>query len=164
MQKLVSTGKTRAIGVSNYSISEIKAILPYTDNIPISCNQVEVHPWLPNNELISFMKEHDILTTCYSPFAGQRSESEMLTKDPTVIKIAEKNGMDVGQCLQSWAVQRGTIPLGKSATESRIRTNLAVKELSLEDMKTLDDLEILDGTGRTVGTGSKSWGVDVYPN
>lgn len=161
MQKIVATGKTRAVGVSNFSISDIKAILPYTQDIPIACNQVEVHPWLPNNELISFAKEHDILTTCYSPFAGQKSDGETLIKDPTVIKIAEKNGMDVGQCLQSWAVQRGTVPLGKSATESRIKTNLAVKKLSAEDMKTLDNLAIPDGEGRTI---KASMGVNMFSN
>lgn len=84
-----------------------------------------------------------------------------MIKDPTVIKIAEKNGMDVGQCLQSWAVQRGTVPLGKSATESRIKTNLAVKKLSPEDMKALDDLEIPHGQGRTI---KASWGVNMFSN
>ena len=117
MKKLVPTGKTRAIGVSNFSISELKDILPYAKDIPISCNQIEVHPWLPNIKLIEFMKEHDILATCYSPFAGQKADGETLLKDPTINKLAEKNGMDVGQLLQSWAVGRGTVPLGKSQNE-----------------------------------------------
>lgn len=161
MQKLVSTGKTRAVGVSNFSIDAIKALLPYTQDVPISCNQVEVHPWLPNNELIEFCKEHDILTTCYSPFAGQKSDGATLIQDATVKRIAEKNGMDVGQCLQSWAVQRGTVPLGKSATESRIKTNLAIRELSSEDVKALDDLEIPDGQGRTIATDG-FFGVKIF--
>jgi diketogulonate reductase-like aldo/keto reductase len=117
LKRLVSTGKTRAVGVSNFSIGDLKEILPYADDVPISCNQVEVHPWLPNNELISFMREHDILATCYSPFAGQKSDGKTLINDPAVVKLAEENAVDVGQLLQSWAVQRGTIPLGKSQTE-----------------------------------------------
>lgn len=161
MQKLVSTGKTRAVGVSNFSISDLKAILPYAQDIPISCNQVEAHPWLPNNELIQFSKEHGILTTCYSPFAGQKADGETLIHNATVKQIAQKNGMDVGQCLQSWAVQRGTVPLGKSATEARIKTNLAVKPLSAEDVKVLDDLAVPDGKGRTVAVGTL-WGVDFF--
>ncbi|KAK5044496.1 hypothetical protein LTR84_010707 [Exophiala bonariae] len=161
MQKLVSTGKTRAVGVSNFSIEDIKAILPYAKDVPISCNQVEAHPWLPNNELIQFGKEHGILTTCYSPFAGQKSDGATLLQDDTVKRIAEKNGMDVGQCLQSWAVQRGTVPLGKSATEARIKTNLAVKELPAEDVKALDELEIPDGKGRTVAAGG-AFGVTIF--
>lgn len=163
MQKLVSKGKTRAVGVSNFSISDIKAILPYTQDIPVSCNQIEVHPWLPNNAIIEFGKAHGILTTCYSPFAGQKADGKTLIKDPTVQRIAEKNDMDVGQCLQSWAVQRSTVPLGKSQTEARIKSNLSVRKLSSEDMKALDDLEIPDGQGRTIGT-TKPWGVNLFSN
>lgn len=163
MQELVSSGKTRAVGVSNFAISDLKEIIPHAKDIPISCNQVEVHPWLPNNDLIEFSKKHDILTTCYSPFAGQKDDGATLLQDQTVNKIAEKNGMGVGQCLQSWAVQRGTIPLGKSATESRIKANLDVKKLSTEDMKALDDLEIADGKGRTIGF-KREWGVNLFSN
>lgn len=163
MQKLVATGKTKSVGVSNFSISDIEAILPHAKDIPISCNQVEVHPWLPNTKLIEFSKKHDILTTCYSPFAGQKDDGQTLLQDPTVKKLAEKNDMGVGQLLGSWAVQRGTVPLGKSATESRIKANLAVKKLSEEDIKALDELEIPDGKGRTVGT-KKAWGVNFYSN
>ncbi|KAK0114606.1 hypothetical protein ONS95_014091 [Cadophora gregata] len=115
MEKLVLNGKTRAIGVSNFSISDLRDIIPHAE-IPISCNQVEVHPWLPNTELINFSKEHGILTTCFSPFAGQKADGSTLLKDPAVLKLATRNEMDVGQLLQSWAVQRGTVPLGKSST------------------------------------------------
>ncbi|EXJ63469.1 uncharacterized protein A1O5_11518 [Cladophialophora psammophila CBS 110553] len=163
MQRLVSTGKTRAVGVSNFSISEVKEILSYAEDVPISCNQVEVHPWLPNNELIDFMKAHGILVTCYSPFAGQKADGETLLKDPMVKKIAEKNSMDVGQLLQSWAVQRGTVPLGKSQTEARIKSNLAVRELSPDDMKALDALEIPNGKGRTIDY-TDEWGVNLFTN
>jgi len=163
LQKLVSTGKTRAVGVSNFSISELKDILPYAKEVPIACNQVEIHPWLPNTELVNFMKEHDILATAYSPFAGQKADGQTLIKDATVKKIAEKNGMDVGQCLQSWAVTRGTVPLGKSQTESRIKSNLDVKKLSPEDMKALDALEVPDGKGRTVDF-SDAWGLALFSN
>lgn len=117
LKGLVSTGKTRAVGVSNFSISDLKEILPYAEDVPISCNQVEAHPWLPNNELISFMREHDILASAWSPFAGQKADGKTLLTDPSVKQLAEKTGLDVGQLLQSWAVQRGTVPLGKSQTE-----------------------------------------------
>src|ERR1700761_141446 len=99
MQRLVSTGITRAIGVSNFSIAELKEIIPYASDVPISCNQVEVHPWLPQTELVTFMKQHDILTTCSSPFAGQKADGATLLKDPTIMDIARKNNMDGGQLL-----------------------------------------------------------------
>jgi len=145
MQKLVSTGKTRAVGISNFSITDIKALLPHQDEVPISCNQIEVHPWFPQTQLIEFHKEHNILTTCYSPFAGQKKDGATLVKDETVQRLAKESGLEEGQLLQSWAVQRRTIPLGKSATESRIKSNLNVQKLSDEHIKALDQLEIPNG-------------------
>lgn len=151
MKALVKKGKTRTIGVSNFSITEIRDVLPEAKDIPISCNQIEVHPWLPNNELIAFGNEHGILTTCYSPFAGQKEDGATLLKDEKVLDLAKKNGMDVGQLLQSWAVQRGTVPLGKSSTPSRIKSNLAIRKLDEVDMKALDALAKPGDSGRTCG-------------
>jgi diketogulonate reductase-like aldo/keto reductase len=151
MKDLVKKGKTRTIGVSNFSIADLKDVLPEAKDIPISCNQIEVHPWLPQNELIAFGNEHGILTTCYSPFAGQQKDGATLIKDETVIKLAKKNDMDVGQLLQSWAVGRGTLPLGKSSTPSRIKANLDIRKLSDEDTKALDALAQPGDKGRTNG-------------
>ena len=114
MKQLVQEGKARAIGVSNFDIADLKALLPHAQDVPISVNQVEVHPWFPNQELIDFGNENGIVTSCFSPFAGQIAGGKTLIHDPTVKKLAEKNNMGVGQLLQSWAVQRGTVPLGKS--------------------------------------------------
>lgn len=163
MQELVKKGKARATGLSNFSITELQAVIPYAKDIPISCNQIEVHPWLPQDALVKFAMDNDILITCYSPFAGQKADGATLLKDATVLKLAEKNGMDVGQMLQSWAVQRGTLPLGKSATASRIQSNLDIKKLSEEDMTILSSMEIPDGKGRTVDF-NDAWGVALFTN
>lgn len=163
MQETVRKGKTRTVGVSNFSISELEELLPHEADIPISCNQIEVHPWLPQNPLIDFGKKHGILTTCYSPFAGQKADGATLLKDPQVNELAEKNGMDVGQLLQSWAVQRGTVPLGKSATPARIRSNLEVRRLGDGDVKVLDGLGLRGDEGRTVDNGPE-WGVPFFRN
>lgn len=71
--------------------------------------------------------------------------------------------MDVGQLLQSWAVQRGTVPLGKSSTPARIRSNLAVRRLSEKDMGELGAMGIPGGKGRTVDF-TEAWGVPLYQN
>ncbi|KXT18220.1 hypothetical protein AC579_2887 [Pseudocercospora musae] len=161
MQELVRKGKARAIGVSNFSISDIEVLLDESRDIPISCNQVEVHPWLPQTELIEYCKKHNILVSCYSPFAGQKSDGKTLIKDNKVVELAKKNGMDAGQLLQSWAVQRGTVPLGKSQTPARIKSNLDVKKLSEEDVKTLDALAIPSDEGRTVN-GHLMFGLPLF--
>jgi len=163
LQETVRKGKSRAVGVSNFSITEMKELLPHQGNIPLSCNQVEVHPWLPQNELVEFAKQHEIIITCYSPFAGQKADGATLLKDAKVNGLAEKNDMDVGQLLQSWAVQRGTVPLGKSATPCRIKTNLDVRKLSGEDMEEINQLALPNEEGRTVNFNDK-WGVPLFKN
>lgn len=165
MQELVRKGKTKAVGLSNFSMGDIQDILLHEADVPISCNQIEVHPWLPQNQLIAFARANGILTTCYSPFAGQKKgqnpgDAPGLLQEDKVVALAEKTGMEVGQLLQSWAVQRNTVPLGKSATPARIRSNLAVRKLETADMEVLDALEVLDEQGRTAGT--MLWGLRFY--
>jgi len=195
MQALVESGKCRAIGVSNFSITQLDEILssyPQSSttsnssstsestatatktnpNIPLSCNQIEAHPYLPNTPLLDYMRKHSILASAYSPFAGQAAfPSPWLTKPsnpqplllehPTVKSLAQKNKTGVGQLLQSWAVQRGTIPLGKSQDEARIKANLDVRRLSEEDVRALDALEVPDEAGRTIDYGPY-WGVKFF--
>jgi len=114
MKELVKKGKARSIGVSNFDIADLKALLPHAQDVPISVNQLEVHPWFPNTELINFCRENGIVVSCFSPFAGQKADGKTLIHDPTVQQLAKKNEMGIGQLLQSWAVQRGTVPVGKS--------------------------------------------------
>ena len=115
LQRLVGTGKLRAVGVSNFNIEQLQEVLSVKGDVPVSCNQIEGHPWLPNTDLINFMKKQGILATMYSPFAPSK-KPPFLLEDAEVKRLAEKNQMGMGQLLQSWAVQRGTIPLGKSQT------------------------------------------------
>ncbi|KAK5127513.1 hypothetical protein LTR85_006852 [Meristemomyces frigidus] len=161
MQETVRKGKARSVGVSNFSITELEELLPHENDVPLSCNQIEVHPWLPQTELVDFGWKHDILITCYSPFAGQKEDGATLLKDAKVNELAKKNDMDVGQLLQSWAVQRGTVPLGKSATPARIKSNLNIRKLSDKDVKALDDLALPNEEGRTVDP-SAEWDLPLY--
>ena len=125
MQRLViETDKVRAVGTSNFNIEQLQEVLLAEGDVPVSCNQIEAHPWLPNSDLIAFMRDHAILATAYSPFAPKSTPGPTLLEDPGVKRLAEKNGMGLGQLLQSWAVQRGTIPLGKSQTPGE--SNLAM--------------------------------------
>lgn len=157
MKSLVRAGKCRAIGVSNFERVHLEEILPYAshEDIPISCNQIEAHPWYPNVELIEFLHKEGILPTIYSPFAPKTfmvksgvvegcefaPNGVTLLQEPVVKEIASSNGMDVGQVLQSWAVQRGTVPLAKSRSKTRIASNMKVRRLSKEDVALLDSLK-----------------------
>ena len=114
MQSLVSSGKARAIGVSNFNIQQLEEVISFGGVVPLSCNQVEAHPWFQNSGLLRFMDSQHILGIVFCPFAGQQADGNTLVKDPQVQAMAKRCHMGVGQLLQSWAVQRGTIPIGKS--------------------------------------------------
>ena len=72
-------------------IADLKVLLPHAQDIPISANQVEVHPWFPQKKLIAFHNAHGIVTTCFSPFAGQKADGRTLIHDPTVQTLAKKS-------------------------------------------------------------------------
>lgn len=135
LKQLVKKGKARSIGVSNFGIADLKALLPHAQDVPISLNQVEAHPWFPNQELKDFCDENGILMTCFSPFAGQKADGKTLIHDPTVKQLATKNGIGIGQLLQSWAVQRGTVPLGKSGNPGKSPVESTETSLSNSSMQ-----------------------------
>lgn len=127
MQRLIATGKVRAVGVSNFNIAQLQEIISAGGAVPVSCNQVEAHPWFPNTKLLQFMQEAEIMPTVYCPFARSTRGGISLVEDPLVVRLAKKNEMGVGQLLQSWAVQRGTIPLGKSQTPGQKPLSLLIQ-------------------------------------
>ncbi|KAG7002086.1 IMP-specific 5'-nucleotidase 1 [Physcia stellaris] len=97
MQRLVGTRKVRAVGVSNFSIAQLQEIISVGGSVPVSCNQVEAHPYFPNTRLLDFMKEKGILRVVYCPFAGQKKDGVPLLQDPLVLRLSEKNEMAAGQ-------------------------------------------------------------------
>jgi len=97
LKELYRSGKARSIGVSNFGIADLKALLPHAQDIPIAVNQVEAHPWFPNHDLVDFCRENGILISCFSPFAGQKADGKTLIHEPTVQRLAKKNDMGVGQ-------------------------------------------------------------------
>jgi glycerol 2-dehydrogenase (NADP+) len=160
MEDIYRQGKAKSLGVSNFSINNLEKLLPHVSpDIPLTVNQVEAHPWLPNTELIEYCKSRDIQVQTFSPLGGRLREGrERLVEDSTVRVIAEKRGFAIGQLLQSWAVQRGTIPLGRSTVRERVASNFAVAILSDEEMKALDDLD-RGPKGRTV---NPDWGWKIF--
>jgi L-glyceraldehyde reductase len=98
-------------------------LLKKTDTVPV-VNQIEAHPYLQQQELFDFCKKNNILIEAYSPLGNNQTGEPRTVDDPKVHEIAKKLGKDGGQLLASWGVQRGTVVLPKSVTESRIKSNL----------------------------------------
>jgi len=137
MQKLPSS-KAKAIGVSNCSIPFLEALLADkgTTTTP-AVNQVELHPYLPQYELLDYCKSKGIILTAYSPLGSTDSP---LLKDEEVKKIADKHKLGPGNVLISWQVKRGVSVLPKSVTPKRVEDNFIKCELDEEDMNTLNNL------------------------
>lgn len=126
MVKLQETGKVRALGVSNFGIPLLEALLAKTSVVP-AVNQVELHPIFPSVALRKYSTKHGILLTAYSPI-GQPAAGTVspLLTDEDVVRIAEKHGATPAQVALSWGVQNGIVVVPKSENEERMKTNITV--------------------------------------
>lgn len=137
MEKLVESGRAKHIGVSNFSITNLQIILKDCTIRP-AVNQVELHPYLPQHELLAFCRENNIHVTAYAPL-GSYGEPRVL-EDATLQAIATKNNTDTAHVVLAWGQQRGCSVIPKSSTDHRIRSNYQDIELSPEDMLAIDNL------------------------
>ena len=137
MVNLLREGKARAIGVSNFSIDDLKQILNDSDVLP-AVNQVEFHPFLYQTDLLSFCERNSIQLEAYSPLTRGRRLNH-----PTIVNIAKKyDNKTPAQILIRWSLQHNLVVIPKSIHEERILENSQVFdfELRTEDMKFLDSL------------------------
>jgi 2,5-diketo-D-gluconate reductase A len=125
--RLRDEGRARSIGVSNFQIPHLERIIAETGVVPV-INQVERHPWLPQNDLRAFHEQHGIVTEAWSPLGRGR-----LMKEPVLVRIADKHGVSTAQVLVRWNVQQGVVVLPKSVTPSRIASNIDVEAFTLDD-------------------------------
>lgn len=148
MQPLVKKGKARAIGVSNFSVKNLKKLLADSRvQIVPAANQVELHPYLPQPKLFEYAKLQNIILEAYSPLGSTNSP---LFEDKGLIALSEKYNVSPANIMISWAVWRGTVVLPKSVTPSRIESNYKVVELSDQDGKAIDAISKSLGTKRIV--------------
>ena len=143
-------GLIRHAGVSNFSIKKLEDLKTKTDDFP-EMNQVELHPYLQQQELLEYGKENDMLITAYSPLGSSdrpdmmKSEDEPALLDNEVIAaIAEKHQATPAQVLIKWAVERDTIVIPKSTNPGRIKENLESADVDLdsEDHSKIEELDI----------------------
>lgn len=157
LQKLVGGGKVKAIGVSNFTLAKLKRLLADKDvTVTPAVNQIEAHPLLPQEELTQYLRDNGILVESYSPLGSTNSP---LFKNEAIVAIAEKNKVEPAQVLVSWAVQRGTVVLPKSVTDSRIISNVKTFTLSDEDFAELNGLSEKYGVVRTCAPGFNDFSV-----
>ena len=137
-------GLVKHLGVSNFSIKKLQDLLSKTDEQP-EMNQVELHPFLPQDELVKFCHDNNINVTAYSPLgSGDRSAAmkaanePSLLQEPTIMEIAKKHEASPAQVLIKWAVDRNTAVIPKSTSKDHIISNLKSAELQLDDQDKKD--------------------------
>lgn len=158
MEELVGEGVCRHIGVSNFSISKLKGLVAQARITP-EMNQIEMHPYLQQPEMLEFCSNHGIHLTAYSPLGspdrphGMKEDDEpVLLEDPAITRIAGRLGATPAQVLIKWAIQRGTAVIPKSTNPQRLKQNLEAVALTLteEDMEDIGRLDrhrrYIDGT------------------
>ncbi|KAI9370458.1 NADP-dependent oxidoreductase domain-containing protein [Aspergillus egyptiacus] len=129
MEKLLSTGKVKAIGVSNFSQAEMKRLVENA-TVPPAVHQLEGHPWLQQRSFADWHKKNNIHVTHYSPFGNQNEiysrEGTIgrMIEDPTLVELGKKYNKSAPQVALAWAVNEGHSVLPKSKTPERIRANL----------------------------------------
>lgn len=137
MEEAYRAGKVRAIGVSNFMIHHLEALFE-TAEIKPHVNQVLLAPGCPQEELVSFCRQHAILLEAYSPLG-----TGSIFNNPLVQELAQKYGKSIAQIALRWSLQKGFLPLPKSVTPNNIEANLQIFdfELSAEDVARLDKVE-----------------------
>ena len=135
--ELQKKGLCRSIGVSNFTIDNLKELEDKFEVIP-AANQVEFHPYHYQKDLLEYCNSKNIIIEAYSPLVhAKRMDEERL------VAISEEIGKTPAQILIRWAMQRGMVVLPKSVNESRIVENFSVFDFEISDslMKRLDDLD-----------------------
>jgi len=134
--KLYNEGLVRAIGVSNFLIHHLEDIINETGVVP-AVNQVELHPWLNQAELVDYCKKHNIQVEAYSPLM-----SGHLSEVPELDEIAGKYGKTPAQIVLRWHLQRGIVIIPKSVHKERIIENSQIFDFNLseEDMEAINSL------------------------
>lgn len=135
-------GLVRTVGVSNFTEEHLSNIIDATGVVP-AVNQIELHPWFPQEQLRQVHDRLGIRTQAWSPLGKRRAPFD----EPAVADAAREHGVSPAQVILRWHVQLGSLPLPKSATRERQRTNLEVLgfELTDEQMRAITALGRPDG-------------------
>jgi 2,5-diketo-D-gluconate reductase A len=143
MEEIYASGRAKAIGVSNFQASHLRNVFAASEITP-AVNQIEVSPFLTQDELRAFDADHEIVTEAWSPIARGK-----VADDPVIRGIAEKLGKSPAQVTLRWHIQRGDVVFPKSVNRSRIEENFAIFDFELDpsDMVAITALDRGERTG-----------------
>jgi 2,5-diketo-D-gluconate reductase A len=142
MVQLQKDHRVRSIGVSNFTQAFLERLGAETGVLP-AVNQIEVHPYFPQEALVEYHREHGIVTEAWSPL-GKRAAPY---QEQVIVDIANAHGITPTQAVLRWHVQRGIVPLPKSANPERQRSNF---ELPGDDLSA-DEIAAIAALGKPDG-------------
>lgn len=146
MEGLVTSGKVRNIGISNFNKQEIEEILQMASIKP-AVHQMELHPYLAQFEFVKWNHDHGIHVTAYSPFGNRNAtypkgkEVVQVLECPTIVDIANRHGVSAAEVVCAWHIARDVSCVPKSVDAGRIKSNLGAIRVVLTD----GDLEAING-------------------
>ena len=114
LESLVDEGLVRAVGVSNFDVHQMRALLAHA-RIKPAVNQIELHPRLPQTDLVRFCQTNGVQVTAYSPLARGGG----LLDNADVAAVARRRGVSPAQAALRWNVERGVVVIPKSVTPAR---------------------------------------------
>jgi 2,5-diketo-D-gluconate reductase A len=143
MEEIYASGRVKAIGVSNFHPAHLRNLFAAADVRP-AVNQVEVSPFLGNEEIRAFDADHEIVTEAWSPIARGK-----VAGDPVITGIGEQLGRTPAQVTLRWHVQRGDVVFPKSVKRSRMEENFAIFDFELDEsqMAAISGLDRGERTG-----------------
>ncbi|OBK92311.1 oxidoreductase [Mycobacterium asiaticum] len=144
LEEFARDGRARSIGVSNFQPDHLDRLAEGSQIVP-AVNQIEVHPYLTNERVRAYNREHGIATEAWSPIAqGKVLDDEVITR------IAGKLGKTPAQVVLRWHIQRGDIVFPKSVSPDRVKSNFEVFDFDLADDDVASITELDRGeNGRT---------------
>jgi len=161
MEKLIETGLVKSIGVANFTGPMIIDLLTYAKISP-AMNQIELHPYNTQEELVSYCQSKKIGVTAYAPLGrpGTVEEGTRILDEPFVEQLAKKYQKTPAQILLQWGLMRGTCVIPKSVTPERITQNMAIFDFTLTADER-DKISALNKNYRFVTPGER-WGAPYF--
>lgn len=141
LESLYREGKVKAIGVSNFMIHHLEALME-TAEIRPHVNQIMLAPGTPQKDLVTYCQSKDILLEAYSPFG-----TGTLFENEEAGRLAREAGLTLAQLALAWSLDKGFLPLPKSTSPENIQANVAIESLSISSqaVEVLDQLQGVKG-------------------
>lgn len=155
MEAAYDQGLVKAIGVSNYNTIVLNDCLNYA-KVPPAVNQIELHPYFAQLDMVKFCKDNKIVVTAYSSLGApglDREEKVSLLDDKTIKKIADKHKKKPAQVLLRWSMEKDIIVIPKSVNKERIKENFDLFDFKLTD----EEVKEIDGLNKNLRSFTQNW-------